>query len=72
MNGRWRHKKRGTEYTIIGNGLLQSDAPILDEHPVVVYRGDDGTIWVRPPTEFFDGRFEMIGEVVASADENER
>jgi len=56
---RVRHKKRGTEYTIIGVGRAQGE--LSDEDPVVLYRGDaDGGLWVRHQAEFSDGRFEYI------------
>lgn len=56
---RVRHKKRGTEYTIIGVGRAQGE--ISDEDPVVLYRGDtDGSLWVRHQAEFSDGRFEYV------------
>ena len=32
----------------------------LDDEPVVIYRGDDGKLWVRPIAEFEDGRFERV------------
>lgn len=59
---RVRHKKRGTEYEVIGQGIFQiaGDTSIADEEPVVVYRGDDQRIWVRPVAEFEDGRFEDV------------
>ncbi|MFI8682051.1 hypothetical protein ACIGFJ_06760 [Brevundimonas diminuta] len=37
---RYRHKKRGTEYTLIGVGRAQGE--LQDDDPVVLYRGDDG------------------------------
>lgn len=55
---RYRHKKRGTEYTLIGVGHVQGE--LHDEDPVVIYRGDDGSLWVRHQVEFCDGRFEQI------------
>lgn len=55
---RFRHKKRGTIYTLIGVGRAQGT--LNDEEPVVLYRGDDGGLWVRHQTEFSDGRFEEV------------
>jgi len=55
----YRHKKRGTIYTVIGEGKLQCSAnELLDDAPVVIYRGEDGQLWVRGVQEFHDGRFE--------------
>jgi len=63
---RFIHRKRGTTYTEIGRGLLQSDQPLEDMAVVVLYRSEkDGSLWVRPPHEFDDGRFR---EVPPSAD----
>jgi hypothetical protein len=60
---RWRHKKRGTEYTFLTIAEMQcSSDPKFDHTEVVVYQGDDGHLWVRPKDEFFDGRFEAINE----------
>lgn len=60
---RWRHKKRGTTYTVIGQAVVQA-APMVslsEGHVVTVYRADSsGTLWVRPFAEFRDGRFERI------------
>lgn len=58
LERRFRHKKRGTEYTLIGVGRAQGT--LHDEDPVVLYRGDDGGLWVRHQVEFCDGRFEEI------------
>ena len=54
--GIWLHVKSGTQYVVmhpvmIENGLV----------PAVAYAklgGDNGLVWVRPVTEFLDGRFE--------------
>lgn len=56
---RWRHKKRGSTYTEVGRGQLQTDQPIHDMEPMVIYRSEhDGSLWARPVSEFEDGRFE--------------
>lgn len=59
---RWRHKKRGTIYTEIARGTLQTNEhPSLDDEAVVIYRADhNGSWWCRPAHEFDDGRFERI------------
>ena len=58
---RWRHKKRGSTYTEIGRGKLQVGDHFPDMSPVVIYQATaDGTLWVRPESEFMDGRFEEI------------
>ncbi|MGV1768750.1 hypothetical protein ACQZ6B_01110 [Agrobacterium vitis] len=62
---RYRHKKRGTEYSVIARGRLQVDGD-LDNEKVVIYRGDDGQTWVRPEYEFNDGRFEQIPATAAT------
>jgi len=49
----WRHKKTGKTYTISEIGVQEADGEIL-----VVYRGvGEFVVWVRPASEFFDGRF---------------
>lgn len=61
---RWRHVVRGSLYTEIGRGQLQlvGDA---DYTRVVIYRGSNGDLWVRPEYEFDDGRFaEVPGSAV--------
>lgn len=67
-----RHKKRGTEYVLIGIGRMQAELWVepgasagwspIDMREVAVYRSatDPTEIWVRPREEFEDGRFEPL------------
>lgn len=56
-----RHKKRGTEYSIVGEAELQiSREDLVDGSEMIVYLGTDGKLWVRSKFEFEDGRFEEI------------
>lgn len=57
---RWRHKKTG-KIVIIGAFPLREE----DLTPMVYYTedcDDPGPSWVRPVSEFFDGRFEPVVE----------
>lgn len=73
-----RHKKRGTHYSLIGVGRMQTDSwhePMeetttgsvsVDLHSVAIYRSvDDSSLWVRPTEEFEDGRFETLPVAVS-------
>ncbi|MBJ6986897.1 hypothetical protein [Devosia sp. MC521] len=66
-----RHKKRGTEYVLIGEGKMQAETWVdmfeggvlsVDDEEVAIYRSatDPTEIWVRPLEEFRDGRFENL------------
>lgn len=55
---RYRHKKRGTLYDIVGTAELQAEQPQAEHAKLVIYRGDDGKLWARNSAEFHDGRFE--------------
>jgi hypothetical protein len=55
-----RHIKRGSTYTAIAVGTAQTADKITDNTPVVIYRAEDGSWWVRPQDEFNDGRFEAL------------
>ena len=53
------HAKSGGTYRLIGAGNIESDlsaVAIYTDHP------NNERIWVRPHLEFFDGRFQEIGE----------
>jgi len=64
MNRIYRHKKRGSTYELLDVATAQvstADFALLrDNDRLVVYRGEDGHLWVRPRDEFFDGRFEDV------------
>lgn len=67
-----RHIKRGTLYEAIGVAKVQISSAhpkarstetriLLEWDEVVVYRGEDGQLWVRPVDEFHrQGRFEEV------------
>ena len=45
---RFRHYKGGI-YELVCEAVLEAD-----HTPVMVYRGQDGAVWVRPTTAFFE------------------
>ncbi len=53
----YRHKKRGSTYKILHEGAV---IEATEEKAVVYQCLESGIIWIRPETEFFDGRFERI------------
>lgn len=59
----WRHKKRGTNYAVVGVAELQhswSKYDIKDGDSLVVYLSNDGHLYARLEDEFLDGRFEEV------------
>lgn len=53
------HTKSGEIYRLIGSGNMETDlsaVAIYTDHP------NNERIWVRPHLEFFDGRFQQMGE----------
>lgn len=54
---RYRHKKTGNVYTV--HCTAKIEATLTD---AVIYQREDNTPgrWVRPVSEFLDGRFERI------------
>jgi hypothetical protein len=73
---RFKHKKRGTTYEMLGLAKMQISsnttraigliapvhaASVLESISMVVYRSlHDDTLWIRPESAFFDGRFKEI------------
>lgn len=58
---KWRHKNRGTTYTIVGKARVQCESPLSDNETVLLYRDVDSGEWaVRRPSEYHDGRFERV------------
>jgi hypothetical protein len=70
---RWKHLKRGTEYVDIGEAEVQCSQPINEGDKLVVYLAEeDGKLWARPASEFFDGRYEQLNpEVPMETSSNE-
>ena len=61
-----RHVARGTDYRVLGVAMLQQathDFPLTEDANMVVYRGADGSLWVRSQWEFNDGRFVELSKV---------
>jgi len=58
----YRHKKTGASYLDIGRALVQNSRkePLPDGTVVVVYQSDEGKLFIREVSEFFDGRFEQV------------
>jgi hypothetical protein len=48
MPTRYRHYKGGI-YELVCDAVLEADRT-----PVIVYRGQDGVVWVRPRDAFFE------------------
>jgi hypothetical protein len=54
---RWRHTKTGGVYEFVAEAMNEADASV-----VIVYRNvETGVTWVRAASEFFDGRFDLVG-----------
>lgn len=49
------HLKTGGKYRVLLMGTIEADMT-----PAVIYDNAEGVVWVRPETEFFDGRFEPV------------
>jgi hypothetical protein len=49
------HEKTKGVYVVLSLGILESTKELM-----VVYKGKDEVIWIRPYSEFNDGRFVLI------------
>lgn len=55
----YKHLKSGNLYVIVGCGFIESTC----EMAVIYQRYDSSDVpvtWIRPSSEFFDGRFEFF------------
>src|SRR5882672_7886686 len=43
----WRHKKRGSEYAVVGEAELQCAQDVIEGRELVIYRAKDGKLWAR-------------------------
>ena len=50
----FRHRKGGL-YEVIAVGKIEATL-----EKAVVYKATDGNVWIRPATEFMDGRFQPV------------
>uniref|UniRef100_A0AB74UGI7 Uncharacterized protein n=1 Tax=Caulobacter phage BL57 TaxID=3348355 RepID=A0AB74UGI7_9VIRU len=57
---RFRHKKRGSDYALVGTVRIQCETPVQDGETLLTYIDGGGQVWGRREAEFFDGRFEEI------------
>ena len=59
-----KHIKTGGIYQMIGIGAVQSERPLTDMQPVVIYRSmKNGSLWARAEDEFYDEkRFSSLPE----------
>lgn len=57
---RFRHKKRGGDYALVGTVRIQCETPVLDDETLLAYIDAQGQMWGRREAEFMDGRFEEI------------
>lgn len=57
---KYRHLKRGSTYSVLGQGIAQCDTPIQDNDALILYRDGQGRFFARHVDEFHDGRFEKV------------
>lgn len=65
--GRYKHLKRGSTYHLIGYATVQAGKMVREGENVAVYVSESGdmvgSMWVRPTSEFNDGRFVCLDRV---------
>lgn len=54
----YKHLKSGGLYKFLTHALIEADLT----HAVVYESLETGQVWVRPESEFFNGRFEELVE----------
>lgn len=62
----WRHVKTQGLYMVLLNARMEADTTQVVVYQSYVqaehhYAFTTGTVWVRPLSEFADGRFERVG-----------
>lgn len=57
-----RHVKTGGEYMLVGSAFVQTRMPLTDGTIVMIYEAANGRLFVRPRSEFYDGRFKTLKE----------
>jgi hypothetical protein len=50
----WQHYKTKGKYEIVGIGQLQVKVDPLDMKECVIYKAEDGKLWVRPLVDFLE------------------
>ncbi len=59
----YRHKKTGGLYIVMA-GLNEDVFIEATATPAIIYKSlQDDKIWVRPISEFLDGRFEEVSKI---------
>lgn len=56
----WQHIRSKCVYELIGTASIKTEQPLEDMASVVVYRGENGSLWARRRDEFNDGRFRQV------------
>lgn len=64
FNPTHHHKKRGTNYEVLGRGILQnaSNHVFAEGDVLIAYVGEGKDVWFRHEPEFKDGRFDKLKE----------